>query len=241
MTDPTATDPRNPEVTTVSQPAPVTRGTPRWVTVGLIAMIAAALVAVGGGLAVALGIGRDDPPTAGSADAGFARDMSLHHLQAVGMANVALDRSSDPEVRRLAFDIAESQQNQAGRMQGWLSMWGLPATGGEPMAWMEDMAGMDGGQDMPGGTGAGLMPGMASEAELAELRSLSGRAFDVQFLRLMIRHHQGGSAMANYAAENAEEPAVRNLAGTIAEAQNAERAMMTDMLTARGGTPLPPP
>lgn len=228
----------------MSQPAPVNRGTPRWVTVGLIALIAAALVAVGGGLAVALGIGRDDPPTAGSADAGFARDMSLHHLQAVGMANVALDRSSDPDVRRLAFDIAESQQNQAGRMQGWLSMWDLSATGGEPMAWMggmAGMAGMDGGQDMSGGTGAGLMPGMAGEAELTELRSLSGRAFDVQFLRLMIRHHQGGSAMANYAAENAEEPAVRNLAGTIAEAQNAERAMMTDMLTARGGTPLSPP
>ena len=44
----------------------------------------------------------------------------------------------------------------------------------------------------PGGTA--LMPGMATEEELANLRSLSGTAFDVEFLRLMIRHHQGGLA-----------------------------------------------
>ena len=39
---------------------------------------------------------------------------------------------------------------------------------------------------------AGSMPGMATEDELAALRRLDGTAFDVEFLRLMIRHHQGG-------------------------------------------------
>ena len=57
----------------------------------------------------------------------------------------------------------------------------------------------------------------------------------------MIRHHQGGLPMAPYAAAHASEPAVRRLARTIAETQTAETQTMTQMLTARGGTPLPAP
>lgn len=205
----------------------------------LLAVIGVGLVLIGGGAAVALGIGRGAAvPESGSVAAGFARDMSAHHLQGVEMANLVPARSTDPEVAQLAFDIAETQQNQAGRMQGWLALWGLPPTGGEPMAWV----GADGGHaehaaDAPGN----LMPGMATESELAQLRSLSGPAFDVEFLRLMIRHHQGGREMAEYAAEHAAVPAVATLAGTIAETQAAEVATMQDMLAARGGIPLPEP
>jgi uncharacterized protein (DUF305 family) len=203
----------------------------------LLAVIAVGLVLLGGGAAVALGIGRGEPaPAADSVDVGFARDMSRHHLQGVEMANLVPDRSTDPEVRQLAFDIAETQQNQVGRMQGWLALWGVPPSGGETMAWMAD------------GTGGhahdaadGLMPGMATREELAALRDLAGTEFDVEFLRLMIRHHQGGLEMAQYAAEHAGEPAVRTLAGTMAETQTAETTTMTRMLTARGGTPLPAP
>ena len=72
--------------------------------------------------------------------------MSRHHLQGVEMANLALERSEDPEVRSLAFDISSTQTNQAGRMEGWLSLWGLPSTGGEVMAWMAD--GGHGGHSM---------------------------------------------------------------------------------------------
>ncbi len=214
-------------------------GPARGLRTALLTVIAVGLVALGGGLAVALGIGRDDGPavpTADSVDAGFSRDMAVHHLQGVEMANVALERSDDAEVRQLAFDISSTQTNQAGRMQGWLSLWGVQPSGGEAMAWM----GADGGHGH-GMTSDGLMPGMATEEELAELRSLSGTAFDVAFLRLMIRHHQGGLGMAEYAAENADVPAVARLAGTIAETQSAETGTMSDMLAARGGTPLPAP
>ncbi|SNS03995.1 Uncharacterized conserved protein, DUF305 family [Geodermatophilus pulveris] len=200
----------------------------------LLAVIAVGLLLIGGGAAVALGIGRGEPaPAADSVAAGFSRDMARHHLQGVEMANAALERSTDPEVRRLAFDIAETQQNQVGRMQGWLALWGLPPTAGETMAWM----GAHGGHTADGG----LMPGMATEEELARLRSLSGVGFDREFLRLMIRHHQGGYDMARYAAEHAAVPAVAGLAGTVAETQAAEVTTMERMLAARGGTPLPAP
>ena len=215
----------------------------RWLTGSLVAVIAAGLLAVGGGLAVALGIGRDDPPSTDSVDAGFARDMSAHHLQGVEMANLAADRSEDPEIRQLAFDISSTQTNQAGRMQGWLALWGLAVSGRQPMTWMEAVSGHDLSSM---GSGSGMadsppMPGMATEEELAALRALSGSAFDIQFLQLMIRHHQGGEDMARYAAANASEPAVVTLARTIAETQTAEVGTMTDMLAARGGVPLPQP
>ena len=129
----------------------------------LTAVIAVGLVLLGGGLAVALGIGRvDAAPSTDSVDAGFARDMSRHHLQGVEMANIALERSEDPEVRMLAFDISSTQTNQAGRMEGWLSLWGLQPSGGEVMGWMADGGHAGHSMDMSG-DGDVLMPGMATE------------------------------------------------------------------------------
>ena len=212
--------------------------------VALLAVIAVGLVLLGGGLAVALGIGRPDAPTAGAVDVGFSRDMARHHLQGVEMANLALDHSEDPAVRGLAFDIATTQTNQVGRMQGWLALWGYAPTGGQAMGWMGgggggDMAGMDHGAHASGG--GTLMPGMATEDELANLRSLQGPAFDIEFLRLMMRHHQGGLEMAEYAAAHGGTDVVRTLARSIAESQTAETRLMSGMLEQRGGTPLPAP
>jgi uncharacterized protein (DUF305 family) len=211
--------------------------------VALLAVVGVALVLIGGGAAVALGIGRTEPPAADSVDAGFARDMSTHHLQGVEMANLALTRATDPEVRSIAFDISATQTNQVGRMQGWLALWGVPLSGGTPMSWMggtgssaHDMSGMD-----MGTTGPALMPGMATEDELTQLGTLSGNAFDVQFLRLMIRHHQGGLKMARYGAAHADLAVVRNLARSIADTQTAETTTMAGILTRLGGTPLPAP
>jgi len=194
------------------------------------------LVLLGGGLAVVLGIGRDGEASPGAVDVGFSRDMAKHHLQGVEMANIALDRSEDPAVRGLAFDIGTTQTNQVGRMQGWLALWGYSPTGGEVMSWMS--SGEHAGHSAGDGV---LMPGMATEEELDELRTLSGSALDVQFLRLMIRHHQGGLEMAEYAAENGDTAVVRRLGQTIAESQTAETDLMTGMLAERGGTPLPAP
>jgi uncharacterized protein (DUF305 family) len=223
----------------MSTPVPAGRSRRR-LTALLVTVIAAGLLALGGGLAVALGIGRTEVPAAGSVDAGFARDMSRHHLQAVEMANLALTNSQDPEVRRLAFDISSTQTNQVGRMQGWLTLWGLPLTGSDPMSWMagDAMAGHDMSTMSAAADGA-VMPGMATETELAELRSRSGTPFDVMFLQLMIRHHQGGLEMAQYGEQHATEAVVRGLARSIAETQTAETTTMEQMLRARGGAPLP--
>ena len=171
---------------------------------------------------------RTSPPSDFGADAGFARDMQTHHAQAVEMAFLVRDRSDDEELRTVADDIITSQQQQAGQMDGWLVQWGLDQTGSRPpMAWV-------GGEHAAAHAGSdGTMPGMATPAQLAELKAASGVEAERIFLRLMIAHHTGGVAMAQAAWDDARTPEVRTLAGAIAAAQTSEIRLLQQMLDAR--------
>ena len=215
----------------------------RWVIIG--AALAAVLLigATVGMLLTRASDGSDTAAAPSAVEVGFAQDMSVHHLQAVTMANWARDHSTDPEVRQLAFDIASTQLEQVGWMKGWLMVWDKPEQAiGAYMTWMtEPMSGMS-GMSMPASTapapGGAPMPGMATDAELAKMRTLTGRALDIDFLQLMLRHHQGGSAMAQYARDHASIPAVKTLADAMLKAQGAEMDQMKLMLAGRGAQPL---
>lgn len=221
----------------------------RWVIIGGTLL---AVLLIGGVVGMFVTRAVDEPaatatPATGSVEVGFAQDMSTHHLQAVTMAGVARDRTTDPEIRQLAFDIERTQLEQVGRMKGWLMLWDQPEQSiGAPMQWMtEPMAGHDGMQGMSmapssvSTTGGALMPGMATSTELTKLRSLSGKAFDVYFLQLMLRHHQGGTSMAQYASEHSNLPALKALVNSILASQGAEMDQMKLMLSGRGAQPLP--
>jgi uncharacterized protein (DUF305 family) len=176
----------------------------------------------------------------GAVDVGFAQDMSVHHRQAVLMAGLARDRSTDPAIRLIAFDIETNQLQQIGQMQGWLSLWNAaPLPTGRYMTWMADTSSMPG---MAHGTpGLPTMPGMASAADLQRLQASSGGSFDVLFLQLMLRHHQGGTPMAQYAAQHAESVQVRNLAEKIVVSQGAESDYLAQLIAQHGAQPLPAP
>lgn len=181
-------------------------------------------------------------PEAGSVEVGFAQDMSVHHLQAVTMAGWARDHTTDPAIKTLAFDIERTQTGQVGRMKGWLGLWGQPeqATGAY-MTWMtEPMAGHGGhgGSGMTPSNGA-PMPGMATSAELAKLRSLTGKEMDVYFLQLMLRHHIGGTAMAQYTYDHTSVADVKSLTRSMLDSQGAEITLMKGLLQERGAAPLP--
>lgn len=193
-------------------------------------------------------------PTADSAEAGFARDMAVHHQQAVEMSFLVRDSTDDEEVRRLAYDIANTQANQRGMLLGWLDMWKLPkvATGQEPMAWMAaeadgGHAGMDGMDGMSGEEGmdhgahevrdGSLMPGMATKTELNALRAAKGKKAEILYLQLMTDHHQGGVTMARGCAELCEVDTEQALAEGMVTAQQSELDLMADLLKARGAKP----
>ena len=191
---------------------------------GLGAVLLAVLLA-----GMAFWVFTNRPPGEDSVEAGFARDMVVHHEQAVTMALMALGRTSDPAIATLATDILLTQQNQIGQMLGWLNVWGLPATGlGPRMAWMELSAGEAmAGMAMPMD---GAMPGMATPEELARLAELSGDAYDAEFLRLMIPHHRGAIPMAETALERSDNAQVQALARAIVATQPAEVAAMEELL-----------
>jgi uncharacterized protein (DUF305 family) len=223
---------------TAERPVPVAAPLrPRWLVGMLGAVLAITLVGLGGAVAVVTGIGQPYHPADDSADAGFTRDMI--HDQAVQIAQVARDHSTDPAVRLLAFDIETQQLGQIGQMRGWLQTWQLSEQTDRPhMAWMGGQAPHQ--HDATAADGA-LMPGMATTTEMTKLRSLSGKALDVFFLQLMIRHHQGGVPMARYAGDHARVDYVQDLAGKVVSAQTSEIVAMEQMLRERGGTPLPAP
>ncbi|MEV7906045.1 DUF305 domain-containing protein [Streptomyces anulatus] len=218
----------------------------------------AATVASARGDGDGAGAGDARVPGASSADAGFARDMAVHHQQAVEMSFIVRDRTDDEDVRRLAYDIANTQANQRGMLLGWLDLWELPkvAPGGEqPMAWMAGTGGHEHGGTDTGGTGHGghgsggseagsgadgvLMAGMASRSELARLNRLDGERAEVFFLQLMTDHHKGGVAMAEACASLCSVPAEQRLARGMVEGQQSELGLMRDMLAERESEPRP--
>ncbi|HEX2300478.1 MAG TPA: DUF305 domain-containing protein [Pseudonocardiaceae bacterium] len=235
------TDPANPDST---QTDATERPTPRWMRTIMAGGVVVAVLLLGASLGLLVQLNRGPAqPDAASVDVGFSQDMSVHHRQAVLMAGLARDRSTDLALKSLAFDIERTQLEQVGRMQGWLSLWNAaPVATGPAMHWMthESMPGMTHGSG-PSATGPLSMPGMASPAELDQLRAAGGKDFDVLFLKLMLRHHQGGLPMAKYAAEHAETAQVRNLAEKIVVAQSAESDYLTKLITERGAAPFPAP
>lgn len=189
-------------------------------------LIAAAVLLLVGGL-LGYWLGRAPIPAADSVEVGFARDMSIHHEQAVAMAALVYDRSDNDAVRSLAFDILTTQQGQIGIMTGWLDAWGLPLTSAGPrMGWM--------GMPM-----TGLMPGMATAEQMAALRAATGTEADTLFLQLMIPHHRSGMEMAQYVADRTRNESIRRFTAGMAAAQGLEITYMEELLKGIGAEPPP--
>ncbi len=164
-----------------------------------------------------------------SAEAGFARDMSAHHAQAVELGMIAHEKASLPEVRSLGGDIAMTQQGQVGVMNTWLKGWGLgPNSDRPPMAWMPSSERVNGN----------LMPGMATREEIAKLNAATGKDVDILFCQYMLRHHLGGIHMIKAVLDENPEPEVRELAETMQRNQSGEIPVLQNLLTRLGAKPL---
>lgn len=186
-------------------------------------------------------------PGDASVDAGFARDMGIHHSQAVEMSFIVRDASTDPEIRTLTYDIIVTQSAQRGIYMGWLQQWGLDqGTTRPPMAWMAGHGGHGAGPTAsaratasPGAGIAAVMPGMATPEEIERLKAAKGKDAEILFLQLMIRHHEGGVEMAQAALRLSDRADVRTTAKHIVDSQNSEIGLMTELLKERGAEPYP--
>lgn len=168
-------------------------------------------------------------PGGDSVEAGFARDMSAHHGQAVAMSLKMRDRAEDEQVFFLCTDIMLTQQNEIGMMTGWLMSWDLGIVGeDDPMSWM-------------GHPTSGLMPGMATAEQIAQLDTLPPAEAEVLFFEIMIRHHQGGVEMAQALLDRSDNEMVRDVAQQMIVVQSAEIDTMNQMLESRGLSPITDP
>jgi uncharacterized protein (DUF305 family) len=210
--------------------------------IGRVSVLVAASVALVVVALVAFSIGRlstlaEPAPTDTSAEAGFSRDMQVHHLQGAELATIVRDRTDDPDVRLLAYDIAQTQSQQAGQLYGWLRAWGLPQAASEPsMTWMTrppaGSASHDGHSD--GGHEPGQpMPGLATAEQIAELEDSTGVDAERIFLELMIAHHRGAIEMADALLERSTNALVAPFARAVVKSQASEIALMEDLLADR--------
>jgi uncharacterized protein (DUF305 family) len=155
-----------------------------------------------------------------AADVLFMQNMIGHHRQALVMAELVPLRTQRPDFQLLAERITLSQESEIEQMQRWLQQRGeaIPAPEAHAHAAM--------------GHGT-LMPGMLSDAELRQLSSARGTAFERLFLELMIKHHEGALQMVKdlYATPaSGQEPELFILASDVDADQNAEIRRMQALL-----------
>ena len=147
-------------------------------------------------------------------DVAFATNMIPHHQQAVDLSALVPDRSTNPEVTKLASDIAAAQGPEIETMKVFLVQWNEnPDT-----------------NTGSGHGGHGAMQGMVDEATMARLESLKGAEFDTLWLQSMIGHHQGAIEMAKAEVANGENVDAKGLANDIITTQQAEIGQMKQML-----------
>ena len=137
-----------------------------------------------------------------SADAHFIVMMIPHHEGAIAMAELALQRSTRPEIQGLAERIRTSQSRENAQMRRWYRQW--YGTGGMGM-----------------GMGRG-MPGFSTSLEA--LRTASD--FDRAFLEQMIAHHRMGVMMASHAQWGTVHPELRELEAAMVQVQSEEIEQM---------------
>jgi len=172
-----------------------------------------------------------------SADVDFVQGMIVHHAQAVVMSDWAPSHGARHDLLILCKRIALSQRDEITMMQHWLQDRHLAVP--DPLHMLRGDHGPvhdSSGMDMPGmdmGEHPMMMKGMLTSAEMRQLDSARGAAFDSLYLTGMIRHHQGALDMVArlFATPGAgQQPEIFTFATDVDAGQRAEMARMQLML-----------
>jgi uncharacterized protein (DUF305 family) len=153
-----------------------------------------------------------------AADAKFMQGMISHHAQAMEMAALVDSRSNREAIRLLAQRISLSQEDEISMMQDWLRDHDLAVT------------------DVNAHHAADfkMMPGMASEEDLAKLEQAEAFEFDSLFLSLMIKHHNGALTMVENLLKqsgSAQDSVLFAFTSDVTSDQTSEIERMNAMLS----------
>jgi uncharacterized protein (DUF305 family) len=143
-------------------------------------------------------------------DLRFIDGMMPHHEGAIAMAKEALQKSNRPEIKQLAQNIINAQQQEIAQMKTWRSDW-YPNAGSTPMMYDAQV-----GHMMP------MSTAMRSSMMMNQDLGAADQQFDLRFLNAMIPHHQGAVTMANQALEKSSRTEIKQLAQNIITSQQKE-------------------
>ena len=147
-------------------------------------------------------------------DLRFIDAMIPHHQGAIAMAKEVQQKSQQPELKKLAAEIIQAQEQEIAEMKQWRKNW-YPQAAETPMTY--DAAQ---GKTMP--MSSSQMHGLMMHQSLGA----EGDGFESRFITAMIPHHEGAIAMAEEALQKSQRPEIKQLAQDIIQSQQAEIAQM---------------
>jgi uncharacterized protein (DUF305 family) len=140
-------------------------------------------------------------------DAGFITDMTAHHQGAIDMAKLAQKDAEHAGIRQMADEIIAAQQAEIAvmkRVSDDLEQMGEQSSGHMGMSDSE----------------------MGMDMDMGDLEN--AKPFDKAFIDAMVPHHEGAIAMAKAELAKGRQPALREMAQDIIDAQTKEIEQMRD-------------
>lgn len=140
-------------------------------------------------------------------DEAYIAGMLAHHEGALNMSENAGAFAVHDEIRTLTGNIIQTQSAEVMQMRTWQKEWGYKET-------------MSGGHNSHGGGGMDMGGDMVEMQN--KLQGLTGEAYDKEFLKQMILHHEQAIEMSQYAATNAKHQEIKDLASSVMSKQKTE-------------------
>ncbi|MCA9858457.1 MAG: DUF305 domain-containing protein [Thermomicrobiales bacterium] len=139
--------------------------------------------------------------------------MIAGHTAAIAVANVGLERATDPQVYRMALRVAESQAGELQLLRHWRSVW-FPSEPAVAAGWSN-----------------------ATAATIAFLCSAEDNSFDRIFFEQLIDHHTAAIATATQVHDQAQHQELIDFAATVLTSRQTEISIMQSWLDAADATP----
>ena len=179
-------------------------------TGGRVLILVAAMAFLAGAVGYAVGARSDDPLNA--TDVSFIQDMGYHHEQAVQMSILLLGKDGvDRDLKSYATEILVGQRYEIGLMNATVDRFGYPyEPGTTAMGWMGMAVPLD------------QMPGLATDAQMAQLRAATGSRAAALFISLMSEHHLAGITMADAEVARGKDQTTVNMARGMVATQRGE-------------------
>lgn len=170
--------------------------------VRLVATVLLSLVVLAAGIApVSADAPAPDKPTA-KYEVHFLTDMIDHHAMAVMMADMCMDEAVHEELRMMCENIAMTQSQEITTMQTWLQDW----------------------------YGLTHEPDTKMSGSMAKLTRLDGAEFEIAFMHMMVKHHEGAIKESEKCLDKAYHGELLSMCEDIRVTQTAEIEQMQTWL-----------